>query len=130
MAAVAVTMTMSATPAAEELAQSTDFICGPLHDLADSTVAVVCRLMRRVWASVSVSVSSIRLLWRCRGAVVWVSAADGYIYKLVYKYPSGWIYDVLGNPLDHHQATNTVRWDLAPIELGNLSCPSCMLHYS
>jgi hypothetical protein len=30
--------------------------------------------MRRVWASVSVFVSSIRLLWRCKGAVVWVSS--------------------------------------------------------
>ena len=40
------------------------------HVLADSTAAVVCRLMRRV----SVSVISIRLLWRCRGKVVWVSS--------------------------------------------------------
>ena len=68
MAIAVITMTMSATPAAEAMVQSTDCISGALHDLADSTAAVVCRLMRRV------SVSSIRLLWRCRGKVVWVSS--------------------------------------------------------
>ena len=70
MAIAVITMTMSATPAAEATVQSTDCISGALHDLADSTAAVVCRLMRRV----SVSVISIRLLWRCRGKVVWVSS--------------------------------------------------------
>jgi hypothetical protein len=76
MAVAVITMTISATPAAEATAQSTDCICGPFHNLADSTAAVVCRLMRRVRVSVSVSVSvsSNRLLWRCRGAVVWVSS--------------------------------------------------------
>jgi len=70
MAIAVITMTMSATPAAEAMVQSMDCISGALHDLADSTAAVVCRLMRRV----SVSVISIRLLWRCRGKVVWVSS--------------------------------------------------------